>query len=640
MGPRLLVLALPGLALAAAPSPAAAQDTGGLECAECHDDVALTSPVHGDLGCTDCHSDISDFPHPDSLLGAPELCAQCHDAGPALAGSAHAFLSCEDCHGAAHQVRAASDPGAPTSHLGQIQTCGGCHGSPEILASYLGSVHGRAVIKSGLAAAPTCSTCHGSHGIFPPTDEHSSVSHQAVPETCGSCHVYILRDWRKSSHGRVWTDEEAGGPVCTTCHASHRIEEPRETAARLKFPESCGGCHRGPYESYRDTFHGKATHLGFVTAAICSDCHTAHLNLPAADAQSSVAPANLPATCGSCHGEVSAAFVSFDPHSDPTDPARSRPVHLVWLVMTGLLVAVFGLFGLHDLLWLQRSLVALSRGEVARGDAAGPWVRRFSPIHLAVHGVVIATFLVLAATGLPLRFHFTEWAQRLAEFLGGIGTSRVLHRLMAALTFAYFLFHLGHLAYRGMVKKESGLLWGWRSMVPRGKDFADLGRNLRYFFYLGRRPAFDRFTYWEKFDYFAVFWGVVIIGASGLILWFPRFFTRFLPGWALNAAALIHGDEALLAVGFIFVFHFFHTHLRPGAFPLDPVIFVGAMPLERFKEERPLEFQRLVDRGELDRHLVSPPSRARLRMAYIVGFTAVAIGVLLVVGILWAVLAP
>jgi hypothetical protein len=116
-------------------------------------------------------------------------------------------------------------------------------------------------------------------------------------------------------------------------------------------------------------------------------------------------------------------------------------------------------------------------------------------------------------------------------------------------------------------------------MVPRGKDFTDFVGNFRWFLYLGRRPRFDRWTYWEKFDYFAVFWGVAIIGFSGLVLWFPQFFTTFLPGWFLNAAHVVHSDEALLATGFIFIFHFFHTHLRPETFPLDPVIFTGRIPL-------------------------------------------------------------
>ena len=172
-------------------------------------------------------------------------------------------------------------------------------------------------------------------------------------------------------------------------------------------------------------------------------------------------------------------------------------------------------------------------------------------------------------------------------------------------------------------------------MIPRKKDFVDLKENLKYFVYRGEKPKLDRWSYWEKFDYFAVFWGVPIIGISGLMLAAPGFFTRFLPGWTLNAAMVVHSDEALLATGFIFVFHFFHTHLRPGIFPLDPVIFTGSMPLERYKEERPIEYQRLVDNGTLDQYMVPAPTDWQLRRARRYGYLAVTVGILLVVAIFW-----
>jgi hypothetical protein len=156
---------------------------------------------------------------------------------------------------------------------------------------------------------------------------------------------------------------------------------------------------------------------------------------------------------------------------------------------------------------------------------------------------------------------------------------------------------------------------------------------MKWFLYLGPRPKFDRFTYWEKFDYLAVFWGVAMIGVSGLMLWFPDFFSKFLPGWALNAAYIIHSDEALLATGFIFLFHFFHTHLRPEAFPMDPVIFTGEMPLERFKEERPLEYERMVANGTLEKFLVPAPEQSNMTAGYVFGTIAVIVGLACAIGI-------
>ena len=628
-----------GLALFVLFVLAASAARAAVDCTECHDEGPAPASVHADLGCTDCHSDIEAYPHPEKRLSGDAICSQCHDVEPTLEKSVHGgVLGCQDCHGAGHDILPLDDLDSAMSPVKQPSTCGGCHETDDgLIDGYLESVHGRALLRSGLVtAAPSCSDCHGSHAIKPVDDPDSRVSHFHIPETCGHCHSAILAEWRGSAHGKIWEEGGDQGPVCMTCHSSHRVEPPRERKARLKTPETCGHCHEARFQSYRDSFHGEVTDLGFVTAAICSDCHTPHDNLPASDPDSSINPAHLAATCGQCHGAVSAKFLSFDPHAEPASPHANPTLHGIWLAMTILLVSVFAFFGLHDLLWFQRSAVALARGELAaERSKAGPWVRRFSPGQRRIHLVVILTFLTLAATGLPLKFHYLEWAHALVAYPGGVAMSRLLHRTAALLTFGYFLVHILMVAKRGVVNREPGLLWGWKSLVPRPKDLTDMWRNLKYFLYAGPRPRFDRWTYWEKFDYFAVFWGVAVIGASGLMLWFPKVFSQVLPGWLLNAAFIIHSDEALLAVGFIFVFHFFHTHLRPESFPLDPAIFVGAIPLERFKEERPEEYRRLVERGELDSRLVPAPPPEQLRKIRLWGFLAVAIGLSLVAGILW-----
>jgi cytochrome b subunit of formate dehydrogenase len=633
-----VLAALLALTLAAAgAAPAAAQLD--IACTDCHE-VEVTSPVHGAFDCTDCHTGIDDVPHPEEALAAlagGQICAQCHDVGDELAASVHADVSCTDCHGSAHELLPSSELESPVSPIKQFQTCGSCHDSPPgLIEGYLASVHARALLVSGLVNAPSCTNCHGVHDISPVSDERSHVSRREMPETCGSCHVFILETWEnESAHGLAWKAGNLDVPICTTCHASHEVLRPTREATRLKFPESCGNCHSEEYTTYRDSFHGAATDLGYMTAAICSDCHTPHQNLAASDPRSSIHPANLRATCGTCHGEVSEAFISFDPHADPRDAGKNPWVHGVWLFMTALLIGVFGFFGLHHALWLQRSVVGVFRGDVETHPKQGRYIRRFTRGQVRTHLVMVTTFLVLAATGLPLKFHDTPWAQSIADLLGGVGTTSLIHRFAAVLTFGYFLVHLGGLFRRVVLRKEPGYFWGWRSMVPRPKDFQDLYANIRYFLYLGPRPKLDRWTYWEKFDYFAVFWGVAIIGVSGLMLWADSLVTRLLPGWTLNVAFLIHSDEALLATGFIFIFHFFHTHLRPESFPLDPVIFTGRMSLQRFKEERPLEYQRLADSGELEKHLVNPPTGEDLRFARAFGFTALTIGLVLAFAILW-----
>ena len=153
---------------------------------------------------------------------------------------------------------------------------------------------------------------------------------------------------------------------------------------------------------------------------------------------------------------------------------------------------------------------------------------------------------------------------------------------------------------------------------------------MRWFLGRGERPRFERFTYWEKFDYWAVFWGMGIIGGSGLILWAPKFWARFLPGDLFNVALLVHGEEALLAVVFIFTIHFFNGHLRPEKFPMDTVIFTGVLPLEELKHERPAEYERLVAEGGVERLASPAPTADRVRKSRIVGTIAVSLGLLLV----------
>jgi cytochrome b subunit of formate dehydrogenase len=184
------------------------------------------------------------------------------------------------------------------------------------------------------------------------------------------------------------------------------------------------------------------------------------------------------------------------------------------------------------------------------------------------------------------------------------------------------------------------LIFGKNSLWFNRQDIRDFVSTIKWFVGRGPRPGYGRWTYWEKFDYMAVFWGVAVIGFSGLVLWFPVFFTKFLPGWIINVCQIIHSDEALLAVGFIFTIHFFNTHLRPEAFPMDTVIFTGYVPLEHMKHERPREYQELVESGKLDRYVEEKTfSRDYMRVIRFFGFLFLSIGVILVGFIIFTLLA-
>ncbi|MGE3275322.1 MAG: formate dehydrogenase subunit gamma [Vicinamibacterales bacterium] len=256
---------------------------------------------------------------------------------------------------------------------------------------------------------------------------------------------------------------------------------------------------------------------------------------------------------------------------------------------------------------------------------------RFQPYQRLMHLVMFTTFLGLAATGLPLLFAGADWARRLAGLLGGFETAGALHRFFAAGMLAVFAGHVGELAYRLFVRKDRGLLWGPSSMVPQPVDAVQMYGHIRWFLGLGPRPQFDRYTYWEKFDYWAVFWGMFIIGGSGLLLWFPQFFAGWIPGWVYNVALLIHGEEALLATGFIFTIHFFNGHFRPEKFPMDMVMFTGQVSEEELRAERPAEYERLAASGQLEA-LEAPPEPAWVSSGgRVIGSLAVATGLALLV---------
>jgi cytochrome b subunit of formate dehydrogenase len=274
------------------------------------------------------------------------------------------------------------------------------------------------------------------------------------------------------------------------------------------------------------------------------------------------------------------------------------------------------------------------------GEVEGRQFVRFTRLQRVLHACMIVSFITLALTGLTLKFSYTGWAAVLSRLLGGFETAGYIHRSAAVVMFSVFITHLVDL-YR-MKRKEYGtwraLVLGPGSMVPNRRDLTELVGTLKWFIGRGERPAYGRWTYWEKFDYFAVFWGIAIIGSTGLTLWFPVFFTRFIPGSFLNVATIVHSDEALLATGFIFTVHFFNTHLRPEKFPMDITVFTGRMPLEELKRDKPREYEALVANGKLEEQMEEAYPLIVTRTIRAFAWIALALGFSIVVWIIYAVL--
>jgi cytochrome b subunit of formate dehydrogenase len=618
--------------------------------------------VHSGLRCVDCHPDAGALPHAAVL--SPPACADCHapeqaefDRGvhaDALARGDPAAPTCVSCHGG-HGMLPAHQRESLTYPLNAIRLCGDCHRehtglSPggwapeERVQEYLESVHGQGIQAAGLVVAATCADCHDHHRVLPASHPEATTHRERIPATCGRCHLGVVETFNTSVHGMKLAEGDERAPVCTDCHTAHSITHAWTPQGLVDIVGECGGCHDRPemspgrrasfYKTYRSSYHGQVTKLGSTRAARCSDCHGAHDILPLGNERSRVHADNRIATCRRCHEGAPARFARFDPHADYLDRDRYPLLHAVFWYFVIIISCAFGFFGMHSLLWFVRSVLERRRRGALPRYAANPHgIRRFTGLNRLNHALLIISFFGLTITGFPLLFSDYGWALAISRWLGGGEIVGVLHRMFAILLIANFVIHVIGLVrkarhHRGKLLRD--WLVGPNTMLPRVRDFRDCGRMFRWFFRGGDSPTFDRWTYWEKFDYLAEIIGTVIIGGSGLLLWFPIFFSHFLPGWVFNVAMVVHGYEALLAVGFIFTVHFFNAHLRVDKFPVDDVIFTGQVPEEEFKHERGDEYRRLLETGELAELRVPPAPPWQRRLAVIVGVTAMAVGFTLV----------
>jgi hypothetical protein len=343
----------------------------------------FSSSVHGALGCQACHADVTQFPH--KLPVKKVACATCHTNVDAdFQVSVHHLVmknpsspACLNCHGNPHDIVSVHDSRSPVYALNLPRTCGTCHGNPEVAKKYglpnvyslyIDSIHGFALTRDGLLVAATCTSCHGAHKILSPKNPHSKVYRRNIPATCGACHAGIEAKYLQGVHGKALQTGVSDAPVCTSCHTAHSIVSVRTASFQLKTTAKCGSCHAGRAATYHDTFHGQVTALGFVVTARCWNCHRSHDILPASDPQSSIAPANLQKTCGQCHGAVSKSFVTYDPHANPHDSTHYPGLYYTARFMNLLMLAVFGFFGLHTILWFIRSMVE-RRKSGGKGEA-------------------------------------------------------------------------------------------------------------------------------------------------------------------------------------------------------------------------------------------------------------------------------
>jgi cytochrome b subunit of formate dehydrogenase len=259
---------------------------------------------------------------------------------------------------------------------------------------------------------------------------------------------------------------------------------------------------------------------------------------------------------------------------------------------------------------------------------------RFNIFDRLFHVFVMVTFLLQAVTGMGRLLYQTAWGKTVVGLFGGYDGASTVHNTVGLVMIIGFVIHIGYILAKVEWKTWRRSLFSPDSLVPRLEDARHLGHKLRWFFGLGPPPALDRWTYWEKFDYWAVFWGLPLLGLSGLMLMYPLTMSRIMPGWVLNILLLLHRAEALLAMLYIFIVHFSIGHLRRGMFPMNECMFAGSVELEKERQEKPLWIIRLQEEGRLEDALVPGPPRW-FRILYLVfGYTALAVGLYLLLNIL------
>ena len=502
---------------------------------------------------------------------AEESCSGCHDLAKKLETSAHAGLGCTSCH-AKHEVYP-HPTGVPKPD------CAQCHS--DVAAEHARSAHGRAV-RSGNAAAPTCSVCHG--GAHEVKDTKAAEFHQGIPETCGLCHTEITEQFRTSVHGQAVAKGVAASPVCTNCHGEHSILSPKSQASPVNpghIRETCAQCHGNVQLSRRfglpadriisfdASFHGLAAKSGSQSVANCASCHGVHNILPSSDPRSSVHPKNLPATCGHCHPGAGTRFALGSIHQSE---GRAEPPAVTWVryvygVLIPLLVGFMFLHNLGD--WLRKLALRRFRRPPASSATAQPELRMYG-FERIQHALLALSFIVLAWTGFALKYPDQWWARPLVLWERYWPVRGSIHRIASAVFLMVAAMHLVSL----MVSRRLRL--HWQTLWPRRNDLPEtLGGFLYNLGLLRHKPKISPHSYIEKMEYWAVVWGGVVMALTGLMLWANNVTLAWLPKSAIDFATAVHFYEAVLATLAIFVWHFYTVIFDPDVYPLETAFLTG-----------------------------------------------------------------
>ncbi|MFT3783749.1 MAG: cytochrome c3 family protein [Nibricoccus sp.] len=622
-----------------------------VDCASCHDTTAKTHAFHADfsgtqkaetqkLSCVSCHGshEIAKLRAPESPFfqkNQTETCGKCHEA--------ERIQFVNSAHGRAQTAAATDAPACLTCHhkpiatkgieptvalkLAQVELCESCHVKKESVAgqmvrdqhfvsSFDKSVHG-AALHDGKASAASCVDCHGAHEMNRAIVSGAKVNKQNQPGTCAKCHEKIAVEFSESVHAMALKKGNVDSPVCTDCHGEHEIRAHTDPTspvhARNVAQQVCASCHASvrltqkyglsskAFQTFADSYHGLATRGGSVEAVNCASCHNSHSIKSHLDPTSSVHKSNLVQTCGQCHPGANTRFTVGSVHVSIESPDGKdresfvlRVIADVYVWMIVLIVGAMTLHNFFDLFKKVRRKLKIHRGILEEEHVEHRLYIRMTLNERLQHAALVISFVLLVITGFMLRYPEAWWVVTIRNLSARAFEWRgLIHRVAGVAILAAGIWHVAYLAF---TKPGRSLL---RDLLPQKRDFVDPFLVLKYNLGLSKtKPEFPRFCYIEKAEYWALVWGTILMGVTGMILWFENTSMGLFTKLGFDISHTIHFYEAILATLAIIVWHFYFVLFNPDIYPMNLAWLTGHVSEREMLEDHPLELKRIKEQAK------------------------------------------
>ena len=615
-----------------------------VNCLNCHKDAAVKHLIHSPIlksktsapelvaSCKQCHGTHNIQRTKIRTTGmisteSVDICATCHEQqarhyllsahGKASSAGVTGAPVCMSCHRSQITGLKGSSDSAKVK-LTQEKLCLSCHlDDPNVraqvspttgfIAAYEKSVHGSALLK-GNAAVANCIDCHGSHEIKKGKESTSRVNRERIPETCGTCHASIAHEYRESIHGTASSKGNKEAPVCTDCHGEHNILSPSNpnspVSARNVSARGCAPCHSSVtltekyglagdrFKTFSSSFHGLATSSGSTEVANCASCHGVHNIKPSSDSTSLVHKSNLATTCGKCHPGANERFTIGSIHSSNTNKSEEPVLYWVSFLYVLLIASIIGGMVLHNLLDFYRKSkrrLMIRRGLVHEEHYGHTLYVRMTLNERIQHISLLLSFFTLVFTGFMLRYPEAFWVVAIRNLNTNVFDMRgIVHRIAAAVMVTASLYHLYYIFF---VPRGKQLI---RDLLPTRNDINDAIDVLKYNLgFSPIKPQFDRFSYIEKSEYWALVWGTVVMSVTGVILWFDNTFMGLLTKLGWDVARSVHFYEAWLAFLAILIWHMYFVIFSPDIYPINLAWLKGSLTESEMAEEHTKELATL-----------------------------------------------